>query len=161
MKFSVKLLLIVLLINTFSLFSQQATEQKFRLAQSYENNGNLENAGRLYQELHNDVPLSDKYFESYVRVFKSLNKYSELITDAKLQAKRKPLVKNFALVAELFWRIGETDSANIYWINSIEKADQPLDFINISQSQVQVRQFEKVIESLLKGRSAFSILLIQ
>lgn len=152
MKIIINLSILLLFFIQFSAFSQNANEQKFRLAQSYENSGNLESAARIYKELLQDSPLSEAYFESYIRVSKMMNIFSELIPDALKFTKSKPTVANYALLGELYWRAGNIDSANLNWEIASERSKSQIDFLEISNTQIQLRLFDKAINSLLQGR---------
>lgn len=153
MKINIKHLLIILLFSFGNLFTQNIYDQKYRLAQSYENSGDFENSIRLYKELLDAVPLSDTYFDSYIRVSKSVNKFSEIIPTALIFAEKKPLPKNLALIGELYWRVGNIDSANIFWEEALKSSKNQSDFNDILASQLPLKLFEKAINTLIQGRN--------
>jgi tetratricopeptide (TPR) repeat protein len=138
------------------LFTQNkggAEIERYQLAQSYENTGNYEEAGRLYKELFNEQKSNVQYFDSYLRAYKELHKYSELIEDVKTFIEKHPQIKYRSGLAELYWKIGENQKANDEWEKIIaDNIKNPEAYETISYDQIGLRQYEKAIETLVKGR---------
>jgi len=150
------ILVLTFIISTNIVFSQSVNEQKFRLAESFESNGDLEGALRLYSELINEVPDSDIYFEGYVRIMKSMDKYSDLLNIVKERLPKKESLEMLDLFAELNWRTGNTEAANLSWSKALEKfSSAQRTYLIISQTQINLRLFEKAINTLLSGRNVF------
>ncbi len=153
-----KNIVLLLLLFAFSnAFSQSAADQKFRLADSYEKSGDLQNASRLYEELHKEFPNNQVFFESLARTFLGLNKYSELMPYVRDKYSKSKDIGTSVLYAELLWRAGTTNEANSVWDKAMtDFADSEAAYLQISNSQVQLRLFDKAISTLLKGRKNLS-----
>ncbi len=146
------IIIIVFFLSIFNLFSQNVAEQKFRLAESYEKSGDLINSARIYEELTKEFPQNDTYFSGLARTLKMMNKYSELLPYAEDRYKSKPDIATSVLYAELLWRLGTTSEANNIWKIAIRTFKNVDIYAQISNSQVQLRLYEKAIEVLKAGR---------
>jgi tetratricopeptide (TPR) repeat protein len=150
--------LIVFLV--FSLFvsnialSQNADEEKFKLAESYEKNGDFKSAARMYSDLFNEQPGNDAYFQGLVRSYKAMNQFSDLwpIIEKRLSVKKNP--DSYAIYGEILWRTGKTSEANKAWENAISLAPRSPDtYLDVANSQISLRLFDKSVSTLEKGRS--------
>lgn len=151
------LVYILLTVSTVFTYGQNIYEQKFKLAESYELNGDFEKALRIYTELMNEKPNSDLYFNGYVRVMKSMNKYSEMLPVVLERLQKNQTLNLLDLYAELNWRTGKPDAANSNWEKALnEYPDSPTTYEFIAQTQVNLRLFDKAIATLLKGRDKFN-----
>ncbi len=144
-----------------SIYSQDkggAQTERYQLAQSYENAGNYEEAGRLYKELFDEQKNNVQFFESYLKAYKELHKYSELIDDVKLFIEKHPQIKYRSVLAELFWKIGDNDKANAEWEDIIaDNIKNPEAYEIISYAQMGLRQYDKAIVTLLTGRKNIAV----
>lgn len=144
-----------------SLFSQNkgsAQTERFQLAQSYENAGDYEESGRLYKELFDEQKSNVQYFESYLRAYKALHKYSELIEDVKTFIEKHPQIKYRSVLAELYWKIGDNQKANDEWDKIIaDNIKNPEAYEVISYDQMGLRQYEKAISTLVTGRKNIGV----
>lgn len=146
-------IVLFLLLNLSFNFAQNVNEQKYRLAESFESNGDLQGALRIYSELIKEVPQSDEYFAGFVRVMKGLNNYSDLLEIVREKVSKDERIEMLDLFAELNWRIGRADEANKSWekaLNKYKKSQKM--YLHISQTQINLRLFEKAISTLLTGR---------
>lgn len=146
---------IFLLLSITNLYSQSAADQKFRLADSYEKSGDIQNAARLYEELHKELPNNQIFFDALTRTFMNLNRYSELLVYARDKYEKTKDVNTSILYAELLWRTGTTSEANKVWEKAISDFGKNGEvYQKISNSQVQLRLFDKAIAVLLQGRKS-------
>ena len=144
---------LILTFNFVAVHSQNVNEQKFRLAESFESDGDFESALRIFTELIKDEPDSDIYFDGYVRSMKAMSNYSDLLKTVKERLPKKESLEMLDLYAELNWRTGNTDEANKTWDKTISKfANYQKTYLQISQTQINLRLFEKATITLLKGR---------
>jgi tetratricopeptide (TPR) repeat protein len=150
--FYVIFLLLFIFFNCYS-FSQDINRQKYRLAQSYEENGMLKEAQLLLEELIKSEPKNFEYFYSFANVMKKQNKYSELLpyTEEFYKNQANNEIKN--LLAELYWRSGKTKEANNLWNDIISKSKDQLDFQIVSQTQIELKIFDKAINTLISYRN--------
>lgn len=113
------------LIFTFSLilifvavsYSQTGdTNNRFRLAQSYEQGGDFENAAKLYKELVNADPSNYVYFDGLRRSCLQLKRYDEAIEliQQRLAANRKD-VNLLCLLGSAQYQAGKEKDANGSW----------------------------------------------
>lgn len=140
---------------TSYIYAQQPLSKvgdKFKLAQSYEQNGDYRNAARVYQELYANSP-TDQNFQGVVRSLMGLQQYSSLQPLVDERLKKFPSLELYCLEAQLFWRIGKTSDAEKSWETAISMATKnPFDFQYIASSQTALRLSEKAITTLLYGR---------
>lgn len=150
-------ILITFLIIAFStsLFSQSVHEQKFQLGRSYEQSGDLESAERLYGEVARAIPENKVYFEAYVNLLKSQEKYDKLLPFVQSRIDIYQSIEIMNLYAELNWRAGKIDIAEEFWKTNMEKyKSSPEVYETIAQTQVNLRLYPKAAATLLAGRKA-------
>lgn len=148
-----KYIVIIFLILSVASGFAQVNEQKFKLAESYEKNGDFENASRLYKELLSSDITQEPYFDGYVRSMKAMNRFSDMIPIVKDRLEKVKNVPTFALLGELYWRVGKTSDANDTWdecIKQFEKRPEAYQFI--AQTQVSLQLYDKAIKLLKDGR---------
>ncbi len=148
-----KFLIIIFLVFGFTGAIAQVNEQKFKLAESYEKSGDFENASRLYKELLSSDISQEPYFEGYVRSMKAMNRFNDMIPIVKDRLEKVKNVPTYALLGELYWRIGKTSDANDTWeecIKLFEKRPEAYQFI--AQTQVSLQLYDKAIKLLKDGR---------
>jgi len=147
------LLFAFLFLFPLMIFSQNAENEKLKLAQSYEKGGSFQDAARLYLDLYELHPNNDDYFLGYIRANKALNKYSDLIPFLEKHLETNQSVANYTLLGEMQWRAGKTVEANVSWEKALELAPNIMDtYQEIGNSLIVLRQFEKAINIFLKGR---------
>ena len=80
-----------------SVASGQAIEQKLKLAESYEQGGDISSALRLYEEIYNSNK-QEQYFRPIVRIYRQMNKWEELkpYVDERLS---KNITANLLIIA--------------------------------------------------------------
>ncbi len=125
---------------------------KYKLAQSYEQNGDYRNAARIYQELYASSP-TDLNFQGVVRSLSGLQQYSSLVPLMEERLKKYPSLELYSLQAQLLWRTGKTAEAEKSWETALSMATKnQLDYQYIATSQTALRLSEKAISTLLYGR---------
>jgi len=143
----------LLLFQLNTLFAQNVAQQKLRLAETYEKSGDMENASRIFEELFVENPLNNQYFEGIVRTMKAMNRFSDLLPHLKNRYERSKDLQTFAIYGEILWRTGNTSEANKIWEQGIRQhKDKQEIYVLISNSQVQLQQFERAINLLIEGR---------
>jgi TolA-binding protein len=125
---------------------------KFKLAQSYEQNGDYRNAARVYQELYASSP-NDQNFQGVVRSLSGLQQYASLLPLVEERLKKFPTLELYSLQAQLYWRTGKTSEADKSWETALSIATKnPFDYQYIATSQTSLRLSDKAITTLLYGR---------
>ncbi len=153
MKYKLVYILLILTFLQIDLHAQGSEESKFNLAKSYENSGSFENAARIYKQLYDNRPGLDKYFDAVVRTCKAQKKFEELkqIVEHRLTIVQNP--KTYALLGEMYWRLGKVDSAKKAWQTALEKfPDDPDRFQIAAETQQNIPVLEMAIETLKEGR---------
>ena len=133
---------------------QSTAERKYRLAQSYEQAGNLDDAARLYLELYNDDPQYDQVYSAVERTLMELQRYGELQPIVGDQAQKQQRPELFALNGNLLWKLGQTDQAFQAWDDGLALNSEDSDsYSAIAQAQIDNRLFDQAIKTLLLGRT--------
>lgn len=149
-----KIVAVLLLIASANFAAQaQSSSSKFKFAKSFEESGDFETAARLFKELHEKYPNNANYFDGVVRNLKAQNKFSKLAPIVKKQLERDETVKNYALLGELYWKLGKVDSANSVWEKAIDLSPElKSTYQTVAESQMNAQQFPKAIKAYLEGR---------
>jgi tetratricopeptide (TPR) repeat protein len=141
-----------LLVSIGNVNSQDLHKQKFQLAQSFENDGNIENAQNLYFELYKSNPVVKIYFDGYVRTTLLKGEYSKLLEFVQSHQKSHPQDDVSILIGELYWRTGDTKKADAIWTDFLDRINDESKIIELSTTQSKLRLFDKSIITLKKGR---------
>ncbi len=145
--------LAILIFSGGLAFGQNVEKSRYKFAQSFENSGDYETAARIYLELLKKNPSKKEYFDGLVRSYKALNKYSELKPYVKRRAIAYRTPQNLALLGEIYWRLGQSDSANAAWKEAVELSGKNKKaYLDIAKKQIEVRLFEKAISVLKTAR---------
>lgn len=149
---------VIVCVSAQELLSQGS--EKYKLAESFEKSGELQNASRLYYELYLLDKRNKNYFAGVVRTYKAQNNFSALIPIVEEQIAFNKNSENYSLLGELLWRIGKPEEANKAWENAINTAPNlEKTYLDVYQSQSLVFQFEKAITTLIRGRNELSKIL--
>ena len=147
---------LIFLLFTFSLntiFAQNVNIQKYRLGQSYEENGMLKEAELLFEELVKSEPSNNDYLMAYVGVMKKQNKFSDMTNLVEKYYVTSKTLESSNLMAELYWRTGKTEEANKLWDDAINIDKYSFAAYSlVSQTQIELRLFDKAINTLNIGR---------
>jgi len=156
---NMKIKLFLLLIITFfygEVLAQTPIENKFQLAQSYEQGGEFKEALRIYEEIY-QTNKQEKYFEPIVRLYKQDNRFQELLPFVEDRIKSYPSAKNYILAGEIYWQLGQVNNANSMW-NKTQKdyGNNPETYLAITLTLNQLKQFEKTVPILVEAKQKFS-----
>ncbi len=143
----------ILFANT--LLAQTPEENKFQLAQSYEQSREFKEALRIYEEIYK-TNKQEKYFEPIVRIYKQENRFQELLPFVEERIKTYPSAKNYILAGEIYWQVGQVANANSMWDKARKDyGSKPETYISIALTLNQLKQFEKTIPVLIEGKQKF------
>ena len=157
--------LAVLFLCAFQVFApvllaQPGTEErKLRMAESYEQSGDIRSASRIYQELYEANKAQQAYFDGVVRTLTALNQPASLLPLVDEQIARTPqtILRSTelqALKGDLLWKTGKTTQAEETWKNALATAPVVQQaFVTIARAQSTNRAFELAITTLLQARS--------
>ncbi len=98
----------------------QTTDNKFRLAQSYEQGGDFENAVKLYKELAASDPSNYVYFDALRRSLLQLKRYDEAIGLTQHRLSSNPRDINLlCLLGSAQYQAGKEKEAYVSWEQAI------------------------------------------
>ena len=152
---SVVVLIIILFFST-SLNAQviQNLDNRFQLAQSYEQAGKLGKAEAIYRELADAQPWNNIFFESLNKVLVSQKKYNQSIELLDNKIKQMPNDFNlYGLLGTTYFIMDQSDKAFESWERGI--AINPVSFVGyrvIANYAIENRAFEKAIDILKRGK---------
>lgn len=147
---------IIVLFFSVSLKAQvnQNQDNRFRLAQSYEQAGQLEKAEVIYRELADAQQWNNLYFESLNKVLVSQKKYNESIELINHKIESTPNDYNlYGLLGTTYYIMDQTQEAYTAWEKGI--AINPSSFVSyrvIANYAIENRAFEKAIDFLKRGK---------
>lgn len=147
-------LLVLVTIFSFNfLLSQYNLTEKIKLAETYEKNGDYQNASRLWKEMYDIRPDRDDFFYGVIRTNKALNQFKDLIPFIENHLKVKKSATLYALYGEVLWLTGSFDEATKKWNQAIELfPNDNQTYIDIAAIQISLRLFERAITTYKTGR---------
>lgn len=138
------------------LLAQSPEENKFQLAQSYEQSREFEEALRIYEDIYK-TNKQEKYFEPIVRIYKQENRFKELLPFVEERIRNYPSAKNYILAGEIYWQLGQVAEANSMWDKARKDySNNPETYLSITLTLNQLKQFEKTIPILIEAKQKFS-----
>lgn len=149
-------LILPLLLALFTLsapYLAAQDNQKLRLAQSYEESGDYDNASRLYLELYEGDKNSQAYFDGTRRTLLSQNKFSVLLPLVEERLQKRATPDLYSLLGNLHWKMGKTSAADEAWSKAMSIApNEATTYVAVAQAQIDNRLFDKAIVTLQEGR---------
>lgn len=155
----------IVLFN-LNLYAQTDTEvRKYRLAESYEQSGDMKNAARIYQELYDGNRRQSVYFDGVARTLMALNQPAALLPliEEQIQIQQQILsqpgqvqrmIELHAMKGDMFWKIGKTAQAEDAWKQGLNYAPtQQQTYMTITRAQSSNRAFDLAIATLLQART--------
>jgi tetratricopeptide (TPR) repeat protein len=135
---------------------QKNIEVKLKLAQSYERSGDFEAAVKLYEEAYTKDSANTLVFESLKRCYLQTKKYPEAISIINRRLAQTP--NDLALLCQLgtiYIRNAEDAKGFATWERSILlDSTSEVTYSIVANSMMEVRLFEKAIETYKRGRRA-------
>lgn len=150
------IVLVFILFFDFSLNAQvvQNFDNRFALAQSYEQAGQLGKAEAIYRELAAAQPWNNIFFESLNKILISQKKYNESIEFLTNKIKQTPNDFNsYGLLGSTYSIMDQTNKAFETWDKGI--SINPTSFVSyrvIANYAIENRAFEKAIDLLKLGK---------
>jgi tetratricopeptide (TPR) repeat protein len=135
--------------------SQQANDQNvFRLAQAFEQQGDLERALELYRDLYVRDPTNFPYFDAVRRTYVQLKKYDEAIAVSRRRLRSLPFdISLQANIGSLYSMSGREAQADSAWDQILSAAGKnQLYFRTVAAEQTNQRLFDKAIGTYQRGR---------
>lgn len=150
--FRAGIVVVIALFSAYFTSAQSPSEEKYKLAQSYEASGDFRNAARLFQELY-AVNKSEKNFDGITRTLSALGQFSSLAPLIEERLAFAPSAKLFALHGAVLWRSGKTTEAEKAWQTGLVAAgNDDAKITDIAATQAGLRLYDKAIGTYLLAR---------
>jgi tetratricopeptide (TPR) repeat protein len=153
--FNVFLLVSCFLILTISIFPQnEEINNRFRLAQSYEQSGDLQKAKQIYEQLNKSLPDNFLFFDALNRIYIQLKEYDNSILLLEQRIQQNPQDINLkGLLGSSYYQKGDENKAFKIWDEALEQIPQnSYNYRVIANYAIERRVFNKAIEYLSRGR---------
>ena len=136
--------------------AQQRNEQKFSLAQSYEQIGDYNSAVKLYEELYQSDPANSQYLNALYRVYTQLKNYAALVNILDERIKQKPDdVEAYGMLGSTYYLMGNEEKAVEVWNKPFQSGNiNPVFYRVVGNYVLERRAFEIAIDLYEKGKKA-------
>ena len=147
-------ILILLVIMTPLVFSQTNLSNKYRLAKTYEQNGELQKAKSIYEELVAAQPLNNQYSNSLNEVYMKLKEYENSIEFLTKRISMNPNdISLYGMLGSTYFRMGNSEKAVETWDKGVTiNKKSMISYSIISNFAIQNRAFEYAIKYLNEGK---------
>jgi tetratricopeptide (TPR) repeat protein len=151
-----KITAIILVVLIFGVQAQQRNDQKFSLAQSYEQIGDYNSAVKLYEELYQSDPANSMYINALYRIYTQLKNYAALVNILDERIKQKPDdVEAFGMLGSTYYLMGNEEKAVEVWNKSFQSGNtNPMIYRVIGNYAIERRAFEVAIDFYEQGKNA-------
>ncbi len=133
-------------------------DNKFRMAQIYESNGDWDNAIKIYEELFAADSSNVVFFDALMRGYEQLKRYSDAIKIINTQLKFRP--KDVGLLSQLgktYARANDKDKAMAAWMSALEVDIRNINsYYIVANSMVESRMLDNAIKVYEKGREVLN-----
>lgn len=152
-----KKVLLIILYFSAAVFAQIAEElnNKFSLAQSYEQTGDYKLAQQLYEDLYKADSANSLYINSLNRVYLQLKNYAASVNLLEKRIKEQPLdISAYGMLGSTYYLMGNEQKAFEVWdepFNNLKP--DPIFYRVIADYVVERRAFEKAIELYEHGKA--------
>ncbi|MBL1212238.1 MAG: tetratricopeptide repeat protein [Ignavibacteriae bacterium] len=152
---NIVLILIGLFLMQISSFAQvNNLNNKFRLAQSYEQSGNTEKAIEIYHELIEAQPWNNLFLQSLNKLYLSQKDYESSINLLSEKIKQAPLdLNSYGLLGSTYYVMGDNEKAFSIWEDALAAVKHSIaGYKMIANYAIQNRAFDKAVEYLNRGK---------
>jgi tetratricopeptide (TPR) repeat protein len=155
-----KKIIIIIIIAALPFFvqGQVRNDQKYALAQNYEQAGDFDSAIKLYEELYQSDPSNSQYISSLYRVYLQKKNYAAAVNVLEERIKQEPTdITAYGMLGSAYYLMGNEEKAFESWDKpfQLDKVN-PLFYRVIGGYAVEQRSFEKAIELYEKGKEVSS-----
>lgn len=150
-----KIALIIFFLLLISAQAQQRTEQKLSLAQSYEQIGEFESAGKIYEELYESDPNNPLYITSLYRIYTQTKNYAALVNILDKRVTQTPTdIEAFGMLGSTYYLMGNEEKAIEIWRKPLAgKSINPVYYRLIANYALERRAFDFAIELYEEGKN--------
>lgn len=134
---------------------QDQSQNMFRLAQSFEQQGDHERALPIYADLFRSDSSNFVYFDAMRRTFVQLKRYEDAIRISKRRSALAPFdVSLLANIGSLYIMSGNERAADSVWTAAVAAGwKNHMTYRAVANEQMNQRLFDKAIATYRKGRS--------
>ena len=150
------ILLIIIATPMFFVKGQVRNDQKYALAQSYEQAGDFDSATKLYEELYLSDPSNSQLINALYRVYLQKKNYAAAVNVLEERIDQVPDdISAYGMLGSAYYLMGNEQKAFETWDKpfQLEKVN-PLYYRIIGEYEIERRAFEKAIELFEKGKEA-------
>jgi tetratricopeptide (TPR) repeat protein len=153
---NIKIAIIISILLMVSVYAQQRNEQKFSLAQSYEQIGDYNSAVKLYEELYQSDPANSMYINALYRIYTQLKNYAALVNILDERLKQKPDdIEAYGMLGSTYYLMGNEEKAFEVWNTPFQSGKvNPVFYRVVGNYAVERRAFEIAIDLYEQGKKA-------
>jgi tetratricopeptide (TPR) repeat protein len=151
-------MIIIITVPAFFVQAQVKNDQKYALAQSYEQVGDFDSATKLYEELYQSDPSNSQYISALYRVYIQKKNYAAAVNILEERIKQEPNdITAYGMLGSAYYLMGNEEKAFESWDKPFQfDKVNPLFYRVIGEYIVERRAFEKAIELYEKGKEVSS-----
>jgi len=155
MRQSIKILTLFLGFSIISFSQNMSFENQIRLAKSYEQTQNYDDAEKIYRDLLIQKPQAFNVYKGLLSVLLKTKKYDDAVSLINGQiAKNRQNIDLYGDLGSVYYIKGEENKAFETWNDGINiKPENPFSYRIIANYLIENRLIEKAIEILQKGNS--------
>ena len=149
-----KLFLFLFALNGLIFAQQGDLQNRFMLAQNYEQLGQFGKAKSIYEELYKNQPANFAFFQALNKCYVQLKEYnnSQFLIEQKLAAD-KGNVSILGMLGTTLYLNGEEKKAFQLWDDFLTDKKDVIPFRVLANTAIELRAFDKAIDLLQKAKS--------
>jgi tetratricopeptide (TPR) repeat protein len=126
---------------------------KFMLAQSYEQAGQLDKAKSIYESLYAQQPSNENLFQALNDIYLKLKDYNSSVQLLELKIKDQPDINLYGLLGSTYYLMGNDQKAFETWDKGLSSfPPSEVNYRTIAKYAIERRAFDKAIDYLKKGK---------
>ncbi len=133
---------------------QNEATARFRLAQSYEQEGEWERALPLYESLYQSDPRNYVYFDGLRRTYTQLKQYDKalvLVRERLTMQPNDPMLR--AMIGTLHYQSGQEAAADSAWNSVVQSDTKNVNLYRVVASQmIENRLYDQAVQLYLRAR---------
>jgi tetratricopeptide (TPR) repeat protein len=147
---------LVFLIQLYPVNAQGIADQKYKLAQSFEQNGDFHNSGRMYLELYNANKRKKEYLQGVIRTYSAANRFGDLLEILEGHLEIQERFDVLAIIGQLHWRLGSPKKADEAWVRALELGkESPGAYMLVGEAQTNIQLSDRAIKTYVRAREEF------
>jgi tetratricopeptide (TPR) repeat protein len=149
-------IILIFVVSAALVYTQSEAElnNKFMLAQNYEQAGDFENAIKIYEELNRIDSVNGRYYSSLNRLYVQLKNYAASVNLLESRISIQPSdISAYGMLGSTYYLMGNEEKAEEIWFKpfTLLKPD-PVFYRVIANFAVERRAFDVAIELYKKGK---------